>query len=1297
MALTRVAPAGIGSTPGTGYVIGDSFLHSRGLNATDGYYTGIVTTQSLRVIGDLEVEGTTTTLDTALTEVDKLEVGANNSTVGLAVTQSGSGANSRFTGGYVDIDTAIDSALNLNATDDGPIYSSFKRSGSRIAYHGFGGSGNTFDIVNEATGGQFNISTPSDFKVRTNSSERLRITSAGNIGIGTVSPVAKLDIITGTGDGTQNEANCLRLRQRGINGNSMTLQMGVNPAAVGALNQGYAYLQGRFWGGGNNPILLNPKGGNVGIGRTQAYATLDVNGDTILRTAGQTTQGDIGRKLGFTGPNGTTNPTSYIAGVADKTHWYQGFGLVFGTVSGNDISATLGVERMRITSDGDVGIGTDNPFARVTVGATVNTSAFAIAGNLGNNNGRAFQILTPDTDSTTSPFRIQTGNSMLFQTDSNDCLYIGDLGHVGIHTLNPTFGQSTPISTYDPKFGVNGSIMIGNLSTTASDRSELQFYRRAGAYSQPIDTHDMGRIAWYGSSNDSNNSNLTWSIGVTPDGGSWTSGSNRKGYMTFNNHNGEQVRISSGGNVGINTNNPSQSLDVAGNTTIASNGRVNIYRPTSTATNTAFQINSNVGATDSIQFIVQTGGSVGIGTNNPSASLDVVSNDASAYIAEFRQVHASNTAQIIIDSPTDGASRPSYMDYATGGTVKWRTGLAYLDANRSFHIGTGSIPANSKLTIKPDGNVGINETSPDTYLHVKTGTDSALVKLEQTATNGRAQVQYLNPHGDWYQGIIGGTNTGDYLIYTSQAKNLTFYTSGELRQKIQSDGKVILGGNANQTANRDLSVVAAQGNSNEAQIGLQPTNSSGNYNPEVFISAIADGTYGAHMYFKTRDTSGNRLERLRIQSNGILRLSTPGNVLDGTFYASQTINNTGSNSYSRIRFDRSNVAKFGLTLRGDDKFCISNLFKNGSVSADDSAFVMTNTSNIGFGNATPDSKLHVYSTSNHAATFEYSSTSDCAIQVKNTQGSMFFGLGGNEGFGVATDSDINGSNNRFMILQDGKTGINNVSPPVRFAIADSNDVKMLLSSSWSGTQQILFGGGSSNSTGGANSTAAIIKCTSSAPSGQAVGQLQFIVNNGDNFDDDRLTIYPQGLGNAKTNGGPALNIRSGLSVSNPVASTALRIRPQFYDADCGAGFAYFQMSPSSSDSTPVLVWRFGQNVKMSGEIKLTLCSRTNSPVNARFDRLTAKYRFAFYGEGDNDGSGLRHLTEIYKDPNGCNIDSVSIVYVDQGHSQYGTNNNTWKDGYGYFKFNFSGLQGHAISCKIDLTQGMGYIHEAYFE
>ena len=57
------------------------------------------------VTGDLTVDGTTSTLDTVVTEVDKLEVGANNSTVGVAITQSGSGDAAYFMGGDVGIGT----------------------------------------------------------------------------------------------------------------------------------------------------------------------------------------------------------------------------------------------------------------------------------------------------------------------------------------------------------------------------------------------------------------------------------------------------------------------------------------------------------------------------------------------------------------------------------------------------------------------------------------------------------------------------------------------------------------------------------------------------------------------------------------------------------------------------------------------------------------------------------------------------------------------------------------------------------------------------------------------------------------------------------------------------------------------------------------------------------------------------------------------------------------------------------------------------------------------------------------
>ena len=62
-----------------------------GLTGTPDITVGAVTASSATISGDLTVNGTTTTLDTTLTEVDKLEVGANNTTVGVAITQSGTG------------------------------------------------------------------------------------------------------------------------------------------------------------------------------------------------------------------------------------------------------------------------------------------------------------------------------------------------------------------------------------------------------------------------------------------------------------------------------------------------------------------------------------------------------------------------------------------------------------------------------------------------------------------------------------------------------------------------------------------------------------------------------------------------------------------------------------------------------------------------------------------------------------------------------------------------------------------------------------------------------------------------------------------------------------------------------------------------------------------------------------------------------------------------------------------------------------------------------------------------------
>ena len=121
-------------------------------------------------------------------------------------------------------------------------------------------------------------------KLFTNGSERMRISSGGNVGINTSSPDQKLTInqgATGTGQGipatsgsTQN--GILRLRPAvGIYGE--TFDFGMNVAST------YAWMQATNAGGlgTNYNIAINPNGGNVGIGTSSPSSKLHVNGQIL--------------------------------------------------------------------------------------------------------------------------------------------------------------------------------------------------------------------------------------------------------------------------------------------------------------------------------------------------------------------------------------------------------------------------------------------------------------------------------------------------------------------------------------------------------------------------------------------------------------------------------------------------------------------------------------------------------------------------------------------------------------------------------------------------------------------------------------------------------------------------------------------------------------------------------------------------------------------------------------------------------------------------------------------------------
>ena len=190
--------------------------------------------------------------------------------------------------------------------------------------------------------------------------------------------------------------------------------------------------------------------------------------------------------------------------------------------------------------------------------------------------------------------------------------------------------------------------------------------------------------------------------------------------------------------------------------------------------------------------------------------------------------------------------------------------------------------AGEKLRITSAGRVGIDRTSPNTMLDIKvppldtaTITTTNCLQLGLLLTAGGTGSNTLGhiynglAVGDGYAGLYGKDGG------TSAATDLEFFTGNASgvagRMRIRDDGKIIIGGNVSQSINRTISVVAAQGNSQSVEIGLQPTNSSGGYNPEVYISSVADGTTGAQIGFHTRNTSGDRAERFGISSSGNIR------------------------------------------------------------------------------------------------------------------------------------------------------------------------------------------------------------------------------------------------------------------------------------------------------------------------------------------------------------------------------------------------------------------------------------------
>ena len=513
---------------------------------------------------------------------------------------------------------------------------------------------------------------------------RMVINTSGNVGIGVTDPAAKLEVKENLYVSHPNaEEITFRLDNYGTTGTDAgSLLRMVNQAGVTTVN-----IDSRS--GSTRNTYFNG-GGNVGIGTTAPNRNLHVIGQIAL-------------------DNAATNPSAGMLITADGTS-----NKIYSRTANNN-STPLAFEilsgassSLYITSGGNVGIGTTAPSVKFQVDAGSNIASFRSVGSGQNNKEFLIQSGGDRVVLDSKNADDGTAAALAFELGSSEKIRIIASGNVGIGTTVPT-----------NKLHVDGTAKITGDTTIGTTSSAFLQMLRAGAnYIAASDASGQLRFRTGGTS--------------------------------------DRMTITAGGNVGIGTTAPATKLHIQeGNSNILigsddtygqnysaigfgglSNGNNRIfagydgssvyddmYYAAGTGKGHQFRVNG----AGSTSMRITSGGNVGIGTNGPTAKLEVVSANQNLSAAKFDsielQTYALNNSWVGENMYFDGSFRYRANGYATA---------LYFDGS-GFDIRTapsGLAGAAATLTtrftiLEASGNVGIGTTAPQSKLQVAGGIQMA--------------------------------------------------------------------------------------------------------------------------------------------------------------------------------------------------------------------------------------------------------------------------------------------------------------------------------------------------------------------------------------------------------------------------------------------------------------------------------------------------------------------------------------------------------------------------------------------